>query len=192
MRLILASQSPYRKELLERLQIPFETIDSQLDELPFQSAITDPKRLSSTLAKEKAKKVFNDNPDAFVIGSDQVPIFLDQCLGKPETMDRAISQLMLLQGGSHQLITAVSIYGPENTEIHFHDITTLVMRNLTKTEIENYLNKDNPLKCAGSYKIESLGISLFSKILTEDFTSIVGLPLMQLANHLRSLGFHIP
>lgn len=198
-KLILASTSPYRAELLERFEIPFEQIDSRVDEDLYKEKISDPLELAKTLAYEKAKSVFINNPDAVVIGGDQVSLFGPNdrtgehalVLGKPGNFENAVSQLSLLEGHRHQLITCVCVLS-ENSEESFQDITTLKMRELSNEEIKRYVTREEPYYCAGSYKIETVGISLFDEVQTNDFTAIVGLPLIQLSKALRKRGFQLP
>lgn len=185
--LILASTSPYRKELLERLKIPFDCIASEVDEDSYKEKITDPATLTTRLALEKADSVFKIYPQSTVIGGDQVSVINGQILGKPYTFEGACSQLTLLSGKTHKLLTSVCIMSPNQDAIQWTNITSLAMRPLTRAEIEDYVKSDDPLNCAGSYKIEALGISLFESIQTEDFTAITGLPLMQLGHHLRQI-----
>ena len=186
MSLILASQSPYRRELLNRLKVPFECINSKLDEVPYKKEIDDPKYLSEKLAYLKAKKVWDQRQDSIVIGSDQVCVLGEKKLSKPKTFEKACEQIQELSGKTHQLYTSVSIITAAK-DISWTDTTNLTMRELTDSEIIDYVKQDDPLMCAGSYKIESLGISLFSRIDTQDFTAITGLPLIMLSEYLREL-----
>lgn len=179
-RLILASKSPYRKELLERLNLTFDCLPSTVNEDLFKQEITDPSHLADTLAKQKALTVFNKNQDAVVIGSDQVAHYEGQILSKTGSFDKSCQQLEMLQGKTHQLITSVTVIGGHK-KIQFQDITSLTMKSLSPLQIKNYVEIDNPIDCAGSYKIEKAGIGLFEKIETHDFSAIVGLPLMTLS-----------
>ena len=187
LKLILASTSPYRKELLNRLQIPFECEASHVDEEKFEQQINDPHLLTKTLAFEKAKSVFSNNRAALVIGGDQLSVVDNKILGKPHTFENACKQLRELSNRKHTLITSVCLMSQQNV-IEFYDETILSMRDLSDAEIKDYVTKDNPLNCAGSYKIESLGISLFNSIDSKDFTAIMGLPLMQLSAYIRELN----
>jgi septum formation protein len=189
--LILASSSPYRKELLERLKIPFRCISPDVDEDQFQQRISDPLELAKVLATEKARVIGEQFPDAVVIGSDQLISFAGKILGKPYTEEKAIKQLQELSGKQHLLITACHVYAKSCSYL-FVEPTELEMRNLSHEEIQAYVRQDQALNCAGSYKIESLGISLFSRIQTADFTAITGLPLIQLSETLRKMGYSIP
>ncbi len=190
--LILASTSPYRRELLERLQIPFEAKDSKVDEDPYKEDITDPMVLTKTLAYEKARAIFKDHPNDYVIGGDQISLFEGEILGKPGSPEAAIVQLRKVSGKSHDLITSTCILGPHGYVYEWTNRTTLSMRELSLEEIKRYVEKDNPIHCAGSYKIETLGISLFRSIDTEDHTAIIGLPLIELSKKLREIGFSNP
>ncbi len=133
--------------------------------------------------------VFNKIQDAVVIGSDQVAHLDGEILSKTGSFDGSCQQLELLQGKTHQLITCVTVINKAK-KIQFHDITSLTMKPLTPLQIKNYVQKDNPIDCAGSFKIESAGIGLFEKIETHDFTAIVGLPLMTLAKVLNEFGIN--
>ena len=190
-KLILASASPYRKELLERLGLPFEAQASQVDEDVYKEKISDPKELTETLALAKANSVFEKNSKALVIGGDQISLFEGNILGKPHTVEGAFKQLKALKGKTHQLVTATCLKGPA-LELVWTEVMTMTMRELSDDEIHRYIEADKPLDCAGSYKIEGLGISLFEKISGDDHTSIVGLPLISLSYHLRAQGFQIP
>jgi septum formation protein len=188
---ILASSSPYRQELLSRLLSKFRTVAPGVDEAAFHADCQTSQQLVTTLAFEKAAAVFNNFPNAIVIGSDQL-VDLDGCLlGKPEKKEAAISQLMAMSGRTHRLLTAVCVLGPHG-KTEFLDETLLTMRAVTRNEAERYVDRDQPLNCAGSYRIERLGIALFEKIRTEDFTAIMGLPLIRLGEVLRDFGIAIP
>ena len=191
MKLILASESPYRKELLERLNLKFDCLPAHIDEESIWEKNLSPMEVARELAKRKVKKVFDSNNESIVIGSDQVIAYGDKILGKPKTKERAIEQLSLLQNGAHTLITAVCIQSKEKS-VCFDNVTKLTIRqDLTKKELENYVEHDLPLNCAGSYKIEGMGIALFEKVETSDFTSIIGLPLMQTSKHLKDFGIEV-
>ena len=189
--IVLASSSKYRRELLQRLVPEFRWQSPDVDEESFQYPGVVPESLATTLAGAKAEAVAKSHPDAVVIGSDQLADLNGEILGKPGSRDAAIVQLTRMSGQSHRLITAVCVIDPESRFDLLH-ITTLTMRTLSREEIERYVDRDQPLDCAGSYKIECLGISLFDHIETTDFTSIMGLPLIPLGKHLRSLGIHVP
>jgi len=188
--LILASTSPYRKELLARLSIPFKCVSPEIDEDSFKKDNPSPFLLAKKLAYAKAEKVFKTHPSAYVIGGDQVLAFNDIVFGKPGTEKIAMDQLLQLQGKTHQLITSVCLLTPQTT-IEFSNIATMTMRNLTKEQIATYIRKDQPLNCCGSYKLESLGISLFEQIDCDDHTAIIGIPLLKLTDYLLINDFKI-
>lgn len=191
MSLILASTSKYRRELLEKLKIPFECQKPNVDEDQYKDKGLAASELALVLAQAKAQAVAQQFPDAVVIGSDQVAALDDLILDKPSSHENAVKQLRLMSGRSHQLHTGVALIHNGNVET-FINVTTLFMHKVDDAAIERYLKQDEPYDCAGSYKIESLGVSLFSKIETTDFNAIVGLPLMELASKLRVFGYQIP
>lgn len=191
MALILASTSPYRRDLLIRLGLPFECMPSGINEDDFKEDGIGPVELSRTLATEKALAIVIDRPLATIIGCDQVVDVQGRILGKPETLEAAVDQLSLLQGRSHRLVTAVCVW--HDGLLHTHvDITKLTMRPMNVETIAHYLAVDNPLDCAGSYKLESRGIALFDRIESDDHTAIIGLPLIALTTILKRCGYQIP
>ena len=191
MNLILASESIYRKELLERLNLSFSTAPANIDEESIWEKNLSPKEVSIELSKMKAKKVFENNTEAIVIGSDQVIALGNEIFGKPKTEEKAVAQLRQLQGKTHQLITSVCLISKDK-EIIFTNETLLKIRSdLTEQDLKKYVQFDQPLYCAGSYKIEGMGIALFEKVETTDFTSIIGLPLMELAKTLKEFGVEV-
>ena len=190
-KIILASTSPYRKALLERLMIDFDCIPPQVDEDKFKEMISDPYELAQTLGYEKANAIAKHHPDSVVIGSDQLAHCNGKRLSKPQNFDNALKQLNFLSGNLHELVTSVTIIKGK-TQVSFTNITKLKMRNLTEGQIKRYLLKDQPFDCAGSYKLELSGIALFEEIKTEDQSAIIGLPLIQTATELLKLGVQIP
>ncbi|PJK00902.1 hypothetical protein CO641_02800 [Lysobacteraceae bacterium NML91-0213] len=188
--LILASTSRYRRELLQRLQLPFTTERPEVDEtaLPGES----PAALAARLAAAKAREVARVHPAAWVIGSDQVAGFDGRALGKPGTRDAAIAQLESMSGSSVQFLTAVALCRGGAVAGEALDVTTVVFRHLQRAEIERYVDAEQPLDCAGSFKSEGLGIALFEAIDTRDPTALVGLPLIATAGLLRNAGFVLP
>jgi septum formation protein len=186
--LILASTSTYRSQLLSQLGWPFENVAPCVDEDMVKKTGMLPHELAHTLGMMKAQAVFIRYPDACVIGSDQVCHLEGEILGKPHTAQKAIEQLSFMQGKTHELITSVTVMNSERTE-SFTNITRLTMRELSLAEIESYVLFDKPLDCAGSYKLESRGIKLFSKIEMNDHTAIIGLPLVELTSTLLKLGY---
>ena len=129
--------------------------------------------------------------ESIVIGSDQLVDLDRTVLGKPGSVPAAVDQLMSMSGKTHRLVTAVCV-ACSGQNVEFTNVTTLTMRTLTRGEATRYVERDQPIDCAGSYRIESLGIALFERIDTTDFTSIMGLPLIQLSSVLRDLGVTIP
>lgn len=190
-KIILASASKYRKELLERLGIDFQCIPADIDEDSFKSKISDPAELAKVLAYEKAKVVFEKHPDAIVIGSDQLGYIDNQILGKTGSFDGSVKQLKLLSGKEHKLLTAYCVISNIKNVLKLN-VTKLKMKNLNDLQIKNYLRKDNPFDCAGSYKLELNGISLFENIETVDHTAIIGLPLIELGLDLEEFGVTVP
>lgn len=188
---ILASGSKYRKELLGRLLSNFECHPPDIDESSYHSREPTPERLAARLAREKSLVVSSRFPDALVIGSDQLVDVNGVVLGKPGSVAAAVKQLLEMSGRTHRLVTAVCILGPGFSR-EFSDVTSLTMRTLTSEEAERYVLRDQPTDCAGSYRIESLGISLFQRIETQDFTAIMGLPLIRLSCVLREAGLVLP
>jgi septum formation protein len=191
--LILASTSVYRRQLLERLGVPFRVVAPQVDEAAIQALFdaASAADLAEHLAIAKAVSVTRQNPDAIVIGSDQVAVCGEQILNKPGTVESAREQLRHLSGKTHQLITAICVSFDGSLQVA-RDVASLTMRALASEEIERYVAADHPLDCAGSYKLESRGIALFEAINSADHTGIMGLPLIGLTTTLRELGLSIP
>lgn len=186
-KLILASGSPYRQELLKRLVSDFEVVVPNVDEDLVKDSGLSPLDVACRLARMKATAVAEQHPGAIVIGSDQLVDLGGRILGKPHTVERACQQLLEMSGRYHRLLTAVCIIGPGGVTQFFAE-TGLWMRTLEEHEAAAYVRKDNPLDCAGSYRIEGGGIALFEKIETTDFTAIMGLPLMELGAVLRAMS----
>jgi septum formation protein len=184
--LVLASTSPYRRDLLRRLGLPFETADPQVDEAALEQA-GDPIATARGLALAKTESAASAHKKAIVIGCDQVCALGSEILGKPGDRAGAIAQLARLAGQEHALITAVAL-AHKGGPTEFVDVTMLRMRPLATAEIERYVDLDEPYDCAGSYRIERAGIALFDRIQGEDHTAIVGLPLLKLSAALRELG----
>ncbi|WP_133000856.1 Maf family protein [Luteimonas arsenica] len=187
--LVLASTSPYRRELLARLRLPFETARPEVDEaaLPGES----PAALALRLAAAKAAAVAASYPDARVIGSDQVADFDGTALGKPGDREAAIAQLTAMSGRAVAFRTAVALAsgGTVTTAL---DTTLVRFRRLDRDEIERYVDLEQPFDCAGSFKSEGLGITLFEAIESRDPTALVGLPLLDTARLLRESGLTLP
>lgn len=189
--LLLASGSRYRAELLARLQIPFSTQNVALDErAQGQEA---PDHRAQRLATAKAQAAITEAATQWVLGSDQVAALGEQQLGKPGTVEAAMQQLQMMSGRQMQFWTAASLWHPASGKLLQHlDCTTVTMRQLQTEEIERYVLADRPLDCAGSFKLEALGVSLFERVETEDPTALIGLPLIGLCRMLRQVGLPIP
>lgn len=186
--LVLASTSKYRSELLAQLGWPFESQSSGVDEDQLKDKGLAPSELALQLSRLKAQAVAVKRPDHCVIGSDQVCSLGLRIFSKPGTIEKAVQQLLEMQGKSHELLTAVTIITPEGVT-SFLNRTILHMRDLSEEEIRDYINADLPLDCSGSYKLEARGIKLFEKIEMSDHTAIIGLPLIELSNVLIELGY---
>ena len=190
-RLILASTSVYRRELLARLRVPFECLAPGCDEarLPDEPAAA----LASRLARLKADTVAARHPGSIVIGSDQVAVRGDDLLGKPGTVARCTEQLLLSSGREVAFLTAVHVVDGRHGHAEAHLDRTLVrFRTLDAGEIARYVAADQPLDCAGGFKAESLGIGLFERIDSADPTALTGLPLIWLSAALRRAGIQVP
>ena len=189
--LILASTSPYRRELLGRLGLPFECVAPGADEtrLPGEPA----GEMAARLARLKAEAVARRHPGAVVIGSDQVALRGTDVLGKPGTVERCREQLQASSGREVVFLTAVHVIdGPGGRAESHVDRTVVQFRPLTEAEIDRYIERDRPLDCAGGFKAEALGIALFSQITSSDPTGLTGLPLAWVGSALRRAGFAVP
>ncbi len=185
--IILASTSPYRRQLLERLGLPFEQRAPDCDEDALKTAGLAPRELAETLGRLKAESIAQTEPNAVVIGSDQLAHCDGRILGKPGNAEKAVNQLEFLAGRTHQLITAVTVC--YQGAMHQHtDITTLSMRTLTREQLTRYVAADQPYNCAGAYKLECQGIGLFETIASDDHSAITGLPLLALTTLLSKCG----
>ncbi len=190
MEIILASTSPYRKEQLERLTKSFKAHAPEVDEDIYKQRISNPVELAETLSKLKAQSVQKEYLNDFIIGGDQVLSIGGEILGKPKTVEKAIDQLSMLSGKTHELITSTT-YLSESYIQTKTIIAKMKMRELTSSQIENYIKSESPLNCCGSYMLENQGIALFEEINCSDYTAIIGLPLMSTASILIENGFSI-
>ncbi len=189
--IILASSSRYRRELLQRLGVPFESWSPDVDETPRPSE--PPRETAIRLARVKAEAGARKFPSAWIIGSDQVADLDGRPLGKPGTFENARQQLRDVSGHSVLFHTALCVWNARLERRHERLVTTdVAFRRLTEAEIERYLEREHALDCAGSAKSEGLGISLLSRLGGEDPTALVGLPLIALASMLRAEGFDVP
>jgi len=188
--LVLASTSPFRKTLLERLQVNFDTFSPNVDETPLQgeTAIALVKRLAEL--KARAAKDSYDN--ALVIGSDQVCMVEGDIVGKPATHDHAVAQLMRVSGKSIAFHTGLCLFNTHTDRVQVEVVTfTAHFRDLTTQQIENYLQKDRPYNCSGSFKSETLGIALLDKMSGDDPNALIGLPLIRLVRMLENEQFFV-
>ncbi|MBK8974331.1 MAG: septum formation protein Maf [Planctomycetes bacterium] len=192
MRLVLASTSPYRRQLLERLGVPFECVAPDVDERAALGAGLAPVELAILLAKRKALAVSGRRPGALVIGSDQVCALDGRVLDKPGDPERNLAQLTELAGRTHELCTAVCIARDAEPLREFVDRTRLTMRPLDRARLARYVARDRAIDCAGGYKLEAAGAALFERVETADPTAIIGLPLMRLCIELDALGVPLP
>lgn len=189
--LVLASTSRYRRELLDRLGLKFDVARPEVDETPL--AGERPLDQAQRLAEAKAHAVGKRLREAWVIGSDQVAELHGQALGQPGGFEQAADQLAAASGQRVQFHTAVSLYRHSDRQtLRFCDLTVVQFRILSNAEIERYLHAEQPYDCAGSFKAEGLGISLFETIESRDPTALIGLPLIALARELRQVGFTLP
>jgi septum formation protein len=188
--LVLGSSSPYRRELLSRLRVPFHTAAPEVDESPLSGET--PLELARRLALAKARAVAVQHPQAVVIGSDQVADLAGQALGKPGTHARAVAQLRLMSGQSVIFHTAVAVVcassGFEQLEVA---PVKVAFRQLSDAEIEAYLLAERPYDCAGSARSEGLGIALLDAIESDDPTALVGLPLIRTCRMIRAAGVKV-
>lgn len=191
MKLILASTSAYRRALLERFDIPFETARPETDESPLDGE--SPPDTANRLAIEKARAVVANHPDSLIIGSDQVAHLGTEVFGKPGTIERAIAQLTRMSGQTVIFHTALAVINTRSGHVQSESVPTHVrFRDLSRTEIVRYVEKERPLDCAGSAKSEGLGITLLESLSGNDPTALIGLPLIALARMLRQEGMLLP
>jgi septum formation protein len=192
-RLILASSSPYRRALLERLRIPFEVVVPDIDETPLAGEIPETTAVRLSIAKARAAAArIEQGGSLLVIGSDQVATFDGRQIGKPGTHDKAVAQLRSMRGRSVEFHSALCLFDSRTDEARSADIVTRVrFRNYSDAQIETYLRAETPYDCAGSAKAEGLGIALLEAIESDDPTALIGLPLIALTGMLQSAGFPV-
>jgi septum formation protein len=183
--LILASSSEYRRQLLQKLQIPFTSIAPKIDE----AALPDekPHETALRLAQEKARKIGSEYPHALIIGCDQVATLDGEQLGKPGNHQNATKQLQKMRGREVTFHSALCLYNAATDTMQAQVVPYLVrFRQLTDEQIENYLSKEQPYQCAGSAKSEGLGIALMERMLGDDPNALIGLPLIKLITMLEN------
>lgn len=189
--LVLASSSSYRQALLQRLHLSFVTSSPDIDEsaLAGESA----QQLVQRLALAKAKALAKDYPQHLIIGSDQVASLDGEIIGKPHTFAKAKQQLQKASGKAVTFFTGLALYDSQTQQAQVDLVPFSVhFRQLTEAEIERYLTLEQPFDCAGSFKSEGLGVSLFSRTEGEDATSLIGLPLIRLCHMLRHVQIDVP
>ena len=189
--LLLASSSTYRRELLARLHLPFVCSSPDIDEShrPGEPAI----ELVKRLAKEKAQALAGDHCAHLIIGSDQVAVLGDRIIGKPHTFEKAREQLQASSGASVTFLTGLALLNSQTGHCQVDCVPfTVHMRTLDTARIERYLHAEQPYDCAGSFKAEGLGVSLFQSTEGPDATSLIGLPLIRLIDMLLAEGVQIP
>ena len=182
--LVLASTSPFRRELLARLGIPFSVANPATDETPLPGET--PEQTALRLSEAKARAVAAQHPDALVIGSDQVACLDGQVFGKPGNHANAVAQLQAMRGRTVNFFTGLCLLNTKSGQAHVRGVSTrITFRELSDDEIENYLRREQPYHCAGSAKSEGLGIALIARMEGEDPNSLIGLPLIALCDLLR-------
>ena len=188
--LILASSSKYRRELLHKLQIPFNSVSPKVDE----TALADekPHETALRLAQDKAKKIGKKHPHALVIGCDQVATLDGVELGKPGNHQNATKQLQMMRGREVTFHSALCLYNAATGNMQAEVVPYLVrFRQLSDEQIDSYLTKEQPYHCAGSAKSEGLGIALIERMIGEDPNALIGLPLIKLVTMLQNEGVNI-
>ncbi len=189
--IVLASSSPYRRGLLDRILDQFETIEPDVDESNADEL--GPAELARKLARKKAEIVASSNRDALIIGADQLAILNEQVLGKPGSHQNAVEQLLMASGQVVTFLTAVCILDPiGRSRYEFTDKTTVRFRDFDRRLADAYLRHDEPYDCAGSFKLEGAGFVLFESVQTDDPTALIGLPMIWVADRLLQLGYISP
>ncbi len=189
-KLVLASTSPFRKAILEKFGAPFDTASPEVDETV--RAGESAEQLVERLAEAKARAVGDQFPDALIIGSDQVAVINGHILGKPGEHDKAVEQLRAASGKTVTFLTGLCLYNSQTEHAQCEVVPFKVhFRLLDDSQIENYLQKEHPYNCAGSFKSEGLGIALFEKLEGDDPNTLIGLPLIRLIRMLEKEDWKI-
>lgn len=189
-RLILGSSSPFRKMLLERLMVPFDTVNPDIDETPLDGE--KPIELVERLAIAKAQEIAKNNHNALIIGSDQVALHGEEIVGKPHTHENAVAQLKAASGKKIELFTGLALLNSSTGNIQSEVIPFRVhFKELSDNVIERYLRKEEPYNCAGSVRSEGLGVALFERFDGDDPNALIGLPLIRLVAMLENQGFDV-
>ncbi len=188
--LVLGSTSPFRRQLLEKLGLPFDTASPETDETPLGGET--PEQLVARLAEAKARAVKSQHPEALIIGSDQVAVNEGEILGKPHTHDKAMEQLRNASGKHVRFLTGLCLYNAATDHAQVEVVPfDVVFRDLSDEMIDNYLKAEQPYNCAGSFKSEAMGIALFEKLEGEDPNTLIGLPLIRLVRMLEAEGVRV-
>jgi septum formation protein len=188
--LVLGSTSPFRRQLLEKLGLPFDTAAPETDETPLEDE--SPEQLVARLAEAKARAVAHQYPAALIIGSDQVAVNDGNILGKPHTHEKAMGQLRNASGKHVRFLTGLCLYNAATDHAQVEVVPfDVVFRDLSDEMIDNYLKAEQPFNCAGSFKSEALGIALFEKLEGEDPNTLIGLPLIRLVRMLEAEGVRV-
>lgn len=189
-KLVLASTSPYRKALLEKLQLPFATAAPEVDETPLPDEI--PEQLVARLAEAKAKALAEQFPNALIIGSDQVAVMDGKITGKPGNHANAMAQLKRATGKRVIFLTGLCVFNTSSQHAQVEVVPfSVIFRQLSEAQIEHYLQREQPYNCAGSFKSEGLGIALFERLEGDDPNTLIGLPLIRLIRMLEKEGFPV-
>ena len=188
--IVLASTSPFRRELLERLKISFTVANPETDEAILANET--PEQTALRLSEAKARAVANKHPDALIIGSDQVAYLDSRIFGKPGNHENAVQQLKAMRGNTVNFYTGLCVLNAKTGVTRTRGIPTLVsFRDLSDEQIENYLRQEKPYNCAGSAKSEGLGIAVIARIQGDDPNALIGLPLIALCDLLQQEGVRI-
>ena len=189
--IVLGSSSPFRKELLQRLKLEFTTDSPDIDETPLENEQAE--EYVRRLSLEKAKEIGKRHPNSLIIGSDQCSVLNGQIQGKPHTHENAIKQLSESSENRVSFLTGLCLFDSSDNSYQLEMVPFHVnFRKLSNKEIESYLQQEKPYSCAGSFKSESLGITLFDSLEGDDPTALIGLPLIQLSKMLRNKDCHLP
>lgn len=189
--IVLASSSPYRRELLKKLHLDFTCDSPDIDESPLQDEDAD--ALVQRLAKNKAAAIQNRHTNALIIGSDQVATLEGKILGKPGNRDKAIEQLQFSSGKTVTFRTGLALLNTATEQIQWTcELYQVTFRQLSRTAIEHYIDREQPFNCAGSFKSEGYGITLFEQLSGRDPNSLIGLPLIALIDMLKVEGVDLP
>jgi len=188
--LILGSSSPFRHELLSKLGLPFITASPDIDESPLGNEQAE--QLVQRLSEQKALKIAESYPNALIIGSDQVAILDGEILGKPGNHANAVKQLTAASGRTVRFLTGLALLNSKTGKLQsLIEPFEVSFKTLSATQIEHYLNTEQPYQCAGSFKSEGFGISLFSKLHGDDPNTLIGLPLIKLISLLNNEGIDV-